>query len=173
MGLKVKVMDGDKVEVVNIGGQAYSEHMAGGEKPIALNEMCHWSLQTRCAYLRTPQNLHSEIIISAVDSNAVRRNIWESFKLTPRAQLFIDGRIGGVAWKIFVARKGETWYEQHLHSDFDSVQDPCAKGPTVDVGMMVAAQIGMTVRNFLTGKGVRKYTVGSMLDGFSMEMRNV
>jgi hypothetical protein len=172
MGLKVTVRDGDKVEEVNVGGQLYKTSDSGKSKVLALSEHSDREIGINRNFVRKPQNLNCEILVSAVDKNYVREYLYSSFiNFTPGARLFIDGRIGGLVWKVLaVDRREPEWYVHHLHSDLESMDDPCAKGPTVDVGLMVSARIGMTVRNFLTGNSVARYTIGDMLTGMVKEI---
>lgn len=95
------------------------------------------------------------IVIAAVDSMAARRMIWNGIAWRGDIPLYLDGRIGGETWQLFMlapydAEKIE-WYETFWMFDDDVASPlPCAERaivyPAVALGAVMAAQLARYLR---------------------------
>lgn len=96
------------------------------------------------------------VVISAVDSQAVRQNIWQAVKDNPLVTVFMDGRIGGETYSLIVLDplndEQTTWYEKfQLFDDDAAVPLPCAERaivyPAVALGAHMAAMLARLQRD--------------------------
>lgn len=90
------------------------------------------------------------IVISAVDSMAARRTIFDAVSYNPEVSLFVDGRIGGELWQMFMFSPLDpellAWYEEfYLFDDDQAAPLPCTERavvyPAVALGAVMASQL--------------------------------
>ncbi len=97
------------------------------------------------------------IVISAVDSMKVRKEIWQGVKHDARfVDLYVEGRMGAEVGSVYaIDPKNETdakWYEDNfLYDDADALETPCTARAIIYNTFMLAALIGRQVKNHLTG----------------------
>lgn len=105
----------------------------------------------------------SGIVISAVDTMAVRRDIWEAIRWNGRVVYYFDGRIGGETLQLDMVNPTEpediTWYEQfELFDDTKVAPLPCAQRnivyPSAVLGGLMASRLACFARDLPTGRKV-------------------
>lgn len=113
------------------------------------------------------------VVVSAVDSMASRKDIWEIVKRCPSVQLFIDARMGamyGQIYAVLLTAEGQVEkYEKTLFDDSDGYEAPCTEKATVFCAQGMSAWIASIVadyamsepiHNFVEVDFARKTTVG-------------
>ena len=86
-----------------------------------------------------------EIVVSAVDSMAARRQIWSSALRSAEALFLLDGRMGRESLAIYAvdltdeAAMGA--YEETLHSDEEALPVPCTEKATIFTNLQIASWI--------------------------------
>jgi len=143
----IEVWDGDVVEEHNIPNQLFSAKHCGQNKAQILHY--YFPVVATQEKMWEGEPLSSTVIVIAVDNMEVRKRIVE----TQRANLIIDGRIGGenirvlsVSLMDYESKKYylDTWYPSGDASDL-----PCTARAIADVGFFVAAIICNRIRKFL------------------------
>lgn len=78
---------------------------------------------------------------------AARQVIWSVVKSSVTAQIYLDGRIGGEFWQLFIVDPVDgDWFEKKfLFDGSEAVDLPCAQRgivyPSVALGAVMAAQL--------------------------------
>lgn len=93
------------------------------------------------------------IVISGVDSMAVRKDIWQALAWNPNVALYLDGRIGGEHWQLNCVDPNEIddveWYEQfQLFDDADAAPLPCTERAVVYPAVMLGAAMVANITRF-------------------------
>ena len=120
MGItNLTIYDDDLVEEHNWSNQLYSEADIGRPKVEALwdvmEQFCNFTPRA-VAHRYTDEPL-TEVVISAVDSMASRKAIWQSVKKQPQVQLYVDARMGLETLIVHSVRRSSREYAKSLHSD--------------------------------------------------------
>lgn len=94
----------------------------------------------------------ANILISAVDSMASRKEIWEAFKASDHNEFFIDARMGGLHYEIYTVRHSNQadydLYEASLFSDSEATPIPCTEKAIIFNTMAIGADICALIRLF-------------------------
>ena len=185
MGLKnITVVDFDIIEPHNSPNQLYSPEDAGKIKVAQLKEEMEYlsgvTITAVNGKFEVPRIESTDILISAVDTMAVRKLIFEAFTMSS-ASLFIDGRVGGNVMKIYALHKtslemGE--YAKTLHSDdlsFIANEEvraaselSCTTRGVADSGFICAGIISAHVRRHIVSGVVSFETIVDVLNQFYM-----
>ena len=165
MGIQsIEVWDDDTVEVHNIPNQFYPLASVGAYKVEALASfvevMTGVSIYTHKVRFTGSVLLPGirSIIISAVDSLDVRRDLWKSIKTKEKPELYIDARMGGELMRIFAVRNSRdfVYYEDSLKGE--AVALPCTARSIVfnvlPIGGIVAALVKKHLKKELVHKEV-------------------
>ena len=107
------------------------------------------------------------IVISGVDTMAVRKDIWQAIAWNPSVALYLDGRIGGEHWQLnSVDPNGLDdieWYEQfQLFDDADAAPLPCAERAVVYPAVMLGAAMVANITRFQRGLPLEQMLMGDM-----------
>jgi hypothetical protein len=94
------------------------------------------------------------LIISAVDSMAARKNIWQNcIRYNPETPLYIDGRMSSAVCRIFSIKpldpEDVRLYEQTLYNDEEAWEEPCTSRAIIYNVYMAASLIAHQVKTFL------------------------
>lgn len=155
MGIgKLRLIDFDIVEEPNRPSQGYREQDVGKPKVQALKEIIG-ELAENCEvtaimeeYINQPL---SGIVVSAVDSIAARKKIWQIVRYNPLVPLFIDGRLAGKTLEIYTALpfqvESVNRYEKTLVGETTPL--PCAQKGIIYVGYGIGAFIASQINKFL------------------------
>lgn len=77
----------------------------------------------------TPSITLSGIVIAAVDSMAIRKELWDAVKYDPSIRRLIDGRMGGQVGQLYHVNpcdpESVEFYESRLPSDEETSEMPC------------------------------------------------
>jgi molybdopterin/thiamine biosynthesis adenylyltransferase len=147
----IHVYDFDTVENENISSQFYSTQSIGMHKAPALFEMVKAftgiSINFHVAKIMDSDTLEGDIVISAVDSMAVRRmilNISNTYWL-------IDPRMGAEYATMEVVdaqnEKSREDYKRSLFSDSEAVQERCTAKTTIYTVLLIAGQVVKAVKD--------------------------
>lgn len=163
---RLALVDFDTVEEHNIPNQLFPTGWIGGNKTEALAD----SIAMFASVNDVSEHLHkledgiplNEVVISALDSMAARKALWEQVKLKAKCKLFLDGRLGGQHIVLYAVNpinptdiKG---YEATLHSDDEGLDLSCTARSVIDVGFGVGAVIARAVRTFYARSDIPKVT---------------
>ena len=150
----ITVLDFDTVEEHNRASQGYRRIDIGRPKVEALADIVE-SFTDACITARAERYVDqslSGLVISAVDVMEVRMQIWETVKLNPNVDLFIDGRMGGLVSSIFTARPCDPddirRYGKHLFPSSQAAATPCTERAIAYNTLGIASQICSIVRNW-------------------------
>lgn len=150
--------DPDVVDTVNLSCQFYRPEDIGKPKVEALADLVEMFTRERPPVLhperfegRPDQRLEG-VVISALDSMAARRTVYEAAKKTIGLRALIDPRMGALESACYVARPQEKdWarYEKTLHSDAQAVEAPCTAKATLFTVLAIASHVSAVVRDVL------------------------
>lgn len=162
----IKVSDFDTIEAHNLPNQGYSLEDLGSLKVVALAKKLTAAtgaaLEADVTSIGENHRFTHDIVISAVDSMKVRKQLWEAFKASRGPRLFIDGRMGARHGKVLVAERYDPAsmerYEGTLHDDSEGYQAPCTEKATIFCAYGIAAVFGAVLCNHLAGDKVSPET---------------
>ena len=158
MGISnITVFDSDIVTAENMNSQFFRTRDIGVPKVVALKELVEDFTGVRIEAhnrLYTGERAFPGIVISAVDSMAVRSQIWASHKgIGARTRAIIDPRMGAMTALMYTVRPmieaDAKWYEKTLYSDIDATQERCTAKATVFCANLLAGMVVKTVKNLL------------------------
>lgn len=150
------VFDFDEVSIENLSCQLYPRGSIGRQKVVALNEMvwdyCGHGFEIKSKY---EKGIFPGIVISAVDSMAVRRLIWENHKDKAfGTRAVIDPRMGALNALLYVMNPMDpddiASYEKSLYADDDAVQEKCTAKATIFTANMLSGLVCKAVVDLLT-----------------------
>lgn len=161
MGVRdLQIIDFDKVEAHNIPNQLLYPPDGVGELKVVLlqRELARLSGVNILVVNGTfPDTAHLRpgVIISAVDSMAVRSKIWQVIKLDPQYPLFIDGRMDGEDLRVYTINPVDPdhikFYEASLYGDEGKDGKPCTNATVIYncfvVGGIIASRIAAFARH--------------------------
>jgi len=127
----ITVYDDDTVDNHNIPNQFYRESDKGKPKVESLKELIK-DFDDVDIEINNEKYKHQKlkgIVISAVDSMEVRKQIWKNIKFDPSIKLFIDGRMGGEVMRIYTIKPHDKdeikFFEQYLYTDKEAEDIKC------------------------------------------------
>jgi len=146
----ITVYDFDHFDIVNLNSQFCRISDMGKPKVVALQELVRDFTGTAIAakHERYEKGIFPGIVISAVDSMSVRRNIWTNHtNKSPFTKAVIDPRMGAMDALLYVMRpmnaKDQDSYSKALYSDSEAIQERCTAKATVWAANLLA---GLTVK---------------------------
>lgn len=161
--LYIEVRDPDTVESVNLAGQMFGESDIGNSKTYAAKNITNYfspsaSLIARQIEINARSSLCYNIYISGFDNMTARKDMYNIWKKTPEAQLFIDGRLNAEEFQVFCFTKNdvllqERYEKEYLFSDEEADATVCSYKQTTYAASMIGAVIANLVANFCTNAG--------------------
>jgi molybdopterin/thiamine biosynthesis adenylyltransferase len=148
---RLRICDPDIYETHNMSGQLVATNYLETNKAAALASLIKdlGCLDSIKPYGVIYSKLYSDdVIISAVDNMAARKQIFDDWKARPTRKLFIDGRLLAEHYQIFCVlpnSKAELEYEKNLFLDSEVDEVPCSYKQTSHA----AASIGAMITSFL------------------------
>jgi len=109
-------------------------------------------------------------VISAVDSMASRKTIWQSVKKQPQVQLYIDARMGLETLIVHSVRRSSRTYAKSLHSDSVGLQEPCTARTICYTPLMASAVICNLVKRYVNDEDIPEQIVIDMTTFTMMEL---
>lgn len=168
MGIEnFEVWDDDRVEIENIGVQAYTMEALGKKKTVAfeamlkgINEKVKVKRHSERFDKRTKLPQEADVIIASVDNIPTRAIVWAKVKRLPKKnkiRLYVDPRMGPHVvelWATGADSPGHEFkanqrklYESSFHADVPPA--PCGMHSTPHGGAMAGAMVANTVRKWL------------------------
>ena len=161
MGIRnLTIYDADVVEPHNWSNQAFREFDIGIAKAEALAEVIQHFGRVRPdakveQYVDQPL---TEVVISGVDSMKSRQEIWRSVRLKPEVQLYLDARMGLETLAVYAvhpqSREERQVYVKTLHSDENSLQEPCTARTICYTPLMAASILCSLVKRHVNGEPI-------------------
>lgn len=173
MGFKsITVYDFDEVEEENVGCQLYGPIHLGVDKVLALQTLIHQLTGTMIDIKHEkwePGQRLQGIVISAVDSMSVRKDIWQQVKSQALGiTAFIDGRMGAEQASLFVMFPQDNidvhTYEKTLYSDREAMFEPCTAKVTSYTALLIGGSICKSVKDLLTENDYARITQWNIAD---------
>lgn len=170
MGFKnILVYDFDTVSEENMNCQWYMPKDIGRPKVAALQELIHAFTGTHIFVKNMPwrkdldyQTWPATILITAVDSMEVRKEIWEGARKEPIVRWVIDPRMGAeYALQLVMSPHDEKdiiSYEKTLYTDQEAEREPCTAKSTMYTASMIAGHVAKSVKDIVTKKPYARVT---------------
>lgn len=156
----ISVYDFDKVEEHNLPNQFFRVTDIGKYKTEALIDLVHSFTGTEIIgyadrFIGSDvARQHPCVLIAAVDSMAVRKEIYDGWTGS-RCPFLIDGRMGGDQAEVYsVTRGNEAAYEARLWDDKDTSPLPCTSKATMYNVLSIASLIANSTRLLLQDEPV-------------------
>ena len=154
----VTVYDFDSVSIENMNCQWYRKKDIGKPKVLALKEIIldftDVPIEIRQLKWNGTQDLEG-IVISAVDSMEVRRQIWKHCFGNYKVEWLIDPRMAAEYALMYTIdpsdEKDQKTYEATLYSDSESVQEACTAKATMYTATMISGHVAKAVKDIVTG----------------------
>lgn len=157
----ITVWDFDTVSLENMNCQWYRFEDIGKPKVVALKKIIEDFTKTsikECPFAWTPEvlfGLQGGIVIAAVDSMKVRKQIWEAAKESSNVHWIIDPRMASEYALCYVMDPTDLddvrSYEKTLYSDENAVQERCTAKATMYTATMIAGYVAKAVKDIVTG----------------------
>lgn len=154
----ITVYDFDDVDTVNMNSQFYRFSDIGKKKVDALHDLVKDF--TRVEIVKVPERYTGDkllrgVVISAVDSMAARKLVWERHeKSRDRDMLVIDPRMGAESALLYAMRpssaKDRHDYPASLYSDESAIQERCTAKATIYTANLLSGMVVKTVKDWLT-----------------------
>jgi hypothetical protein len=165
----LEIYDDDQVDGVNLPTQLHKISDLGRAKVEALADLIREFSDETDLILGTTRvdaqtALRSQFIVSAVDSIAARKSIWEAVK-RGACQWYLDARMGAETFHLHVVDMQEpeasAWYEQLLAGEDEAdVPDlPCTAKATFYTAAIAAGHIGNAVKRLHAGQHVPRMII--------------
>ena len=154
MGVELTIIDFDTVEEHNLASQHYRREDVGLNKVDALSAELerHAGVRPQTRNERYVDQPLSGLVIAAVDSMDVRKQIWEQVRMNPAVDLFIDTRMGGMVGLLLTARPCNiddvSWYEKQLYPSSEASREACTSRAIAFNTFGIAAMVAATVRRW-------------------------
>jgi molybdopterin-synthase adenylyltransferase len=154
----ITVYDDDDVTVENMNCQFYRFADIGSKKVVALQKLVEDF--TQLVIRAIPRRYEGEerfpgLVISAVDSMAVRKMIWETHIDSPMTGAVIDPRMGAENAMLFVmcpnVEVDQMDYRNTLYSDDEAEVEPCTAKSTIYCANMLSGLVAKSVKDLVTG----------------------
>jgi hypothetical protein len=163
MGVQhIRVFDPDIVDLHNLPNQMYRFADFGQPKVEGLTSIVRdfSGVEIDAKNERYQAQPLSGIVISAVDSMAVRKQIWQRVRYNPSVSLYIEGRMGAEVARIYTGKAFDPdfvkYYEATLYSDEEASEAPCTARAVIYNVFMIASLVANQVKRFSKGESTPK-----------------
>lgn len=169
----ITVWDMDTVSVENMSCQFYRFKDIGTSKVLALRELVQEFTNVAIKPMQkewTPQTVQETrgIVISAVDSMAVRKALFDFCQKDFRVKFFIDSRMGAETALLYCMNpqnaQDRTSYANTFYTDENSVQEKCTAKATTYTASLLSGMVVKTVKDLLTQETYPRITQWSIKD---------
>lgn len=150
------VFDHDEVDIVNMSSQFFGIDDIGKPKADALADRIEEMTGTVITSIPekwTPQMKLKGIIVMAVDSMAVRKEIFEAHRGHVPASWLIDARMGAEVALLYTIDPNSSTqaeeYEKTLYTDAEAVQERCTAKSTTYCAAVLSGMVVKAVRDVL------------------------
>lgn len=152
----IKVFDFDKVDEENMNCQWYGPADIGRYKVLSLVDNARFLSGVEIEGIIdkvVPEKRFDElpdILISAVDSMKVRKELWDTYK-DSGVKWFIDPRMAVEEGLVYTANlrddESKERYEASLYTDDEAVDEACTAKATMYCAMMISGQVAKFVKD--------------------------
>lgn len=156
----ITVYDFDKVEAHNLPNQFYRLADIGQLKVDALADIVR--AFTDIVIEPVPAKLDvedfktwtPEVLVSAVDNMATRKQLYDAYCAEDPIKVFIDGRMGADQAEVYTitGEPARSAYEERLWTDAEAAQVPCTSRATMYNVLTIASLIANQTRLALMGE---------------------
>lgn len=149
------VWDFDEVSIENMNSQGYRFKDIGRPKVEALQDIVfdYSNHRIEIRNEKFEKQKLSGIVISAVDSMAVRKQIWQAVKGSLLVDYLIDPRMSLEYALMYTMnpndKKDQESYEKTLYSDEGSVQEPCTAKSVMYTTNLISGLVAKAVKNIV------------------------
>ena len=161
MGVKItNIYDSDTIEEHNLSNQFYPNDSIGLRKTDKLHNLL--SNFSDSDIIEENQNINehnlltTKVVVSAVDSMAARKVIWERVKASPAVRYYIDSRMGGKVFTVYTVEIGNVAqmgrYETQLFPENELTRLNCTERTIIFNVLGVASIICNAIVRKLEGK---------------------
>ena len=160
MGALLTAYDADIVEAHNWSNQMYSDDDIGTPKASAFIRLIeayggHTPNATCARYVDQPL---TEVVISAVDSMASRKEIWHAVRDSAQVRVYIDARMGLETLDVHAVRplvkKDRVDYTATLYSDAEALQELCTARSVCYTPLMAASIVCNLVKRYVNDEAI-------------------
>jgi molybdopterin/thiamine biosynthesis adenylyltransferase len=158
---RLTIFDHDNVEPHNLPNQLYRKSDVDQPKVEALAGILREYVEAEITPVNelVTQRTFSGVVISAVDSMAARRTIWQNcIRYKAGVKLYIDARMGGEVGRILTVSPtnpiGVEAYEGSLFTDEEGSQELCTAQATIYSTFGVASLVANQVKRFARGESL-------------------
>ena len=145
---EIRVIDFDAVEIENMSSQLYRPCDIGKQKVAALKELIKAFCDTDIEVVdgRYESGTFPGIVISALDSMAARKLLWDNHKeVSISTKLFVDGRMAAESSLCYAMNPLDPAdcisYAKTLYTDEQAVQERCTSKATGYCALSLSAHI--------------------------------
>jgi molybdopterin/thiamine biosynthesis adenylyltransferase len=157
---RITILDDDRVEAHNLPNQLFRLADIGRTKVDALAENLREYVEADIVSIaeRVPSDrVFDGIVVSAVDSMASRKAIWDaSVRYRAGVALYVDARLGGEVGRVLTLSPTHPErvrsYEETLYTDDEASEDPCTAQATIYTTFGIAALVANQVKRHARGE---------------------
>jgi len=159
MGVRtMQIWDFDNVEEVNLGTQLYGPDHVGQAKVFSLAEhvknLAPWcEIDARNETFEDQSFEKFNVVIAAVDSLRVRRQVFRSMLRNPKEnQILIDPRMGAEVFTCYsvLPTEDQRWYQETLMGE--AVEAPCTEKATFYTGFAAGSLAVAMFKSWIKGE---------------------
>jgi len=172
----ITVYDFDKIEVENLSSQFYRRRDIGKFKVDALKEIIldftDVELQVNNVRYEGKKQFPG-IVISSVDSMAVRKLLWDTHLTSTQTRLFIDPRMSAEQALIYAMQPMRpldvTAYAKTQYTDDNAHQERCTAKATMYTSAGIGALVAKIVKDFVCGTPYARVTEWNIADNILLQ----
>ena len=156
------IIDFDRIEEHNIGGQLFRTNSVGQLKITAIREVIREFCEVFCFTdeIRLTENTPATAVcFSAFDNMTARKLMFEAWSKRDDKELFIDGRLSAEYMEIYCIGNDPEEIEKYkstLFEDTEIPDEPCTMKQTSHAAAMIASHMVGFYTNYLTNKKERE-----------------
>ncbi|HSV94540.1 MAG TPA: ThiF family adenylyltransferase [Spirochaetia bacterium] len=152
-------LDDDTVESHNIPNQLFRLADTGRPKVEAFKEMLGEFTDSKVETVQQrfdgSQPLNG-VVMSAVDSMAARKVIWEKIRFNIHVPLYVEGRMAAEVFRVYTLDPNDLdmveAYEKTLYSDQEAVVQPCTQKSIIYTAMVIGGIMAGQLKKWLVGE---------------------
>lgn len=153
----IYVYDFDRVENINLAGQAYGESHVSMYKAEAIKDMNENDYNpTTTIHIRgkfEEGSAVTPICFSGFDNMLARKHMFESWKSRDDKEIFIDARLTAEEYWVYAVTPDKiNRYQELLKDDSEIEELPCSFKTTTHISSMVASTMTVMFTNYLSNK---------------------
>lgn len=171
VGFDLSLWDHDVVNEENIGSQKFGFPDLGKSKVGVLKERLEAGYQVKIKAHKEKYKGQDDlkgIVVCGVDSKKKRADIWPFIKKSRFIPLYLDGRVGGERFKLFIVNPSDEYaierYETHLDLSLPEMEVPCTERFAPQAGLALDFYIWVAIKEHLAGNKLPFIIAGQNFD---------